>query len=1308
MIKRIVITVIALLMLLIAGAAWFTLHSETALRWMVTRVETHFAGKLKIGSVRGVLMGPITLGDVWLYESLFDVHIRTLTLDWQPLALLSRRANISRLRAQDADIRINPRTQSATFRFVHPQPPHLPVALVLNDLEVNHLTLMAPELSEPMVVDHALLMARLDNRVWMVSSLRAEGAHVQAQGNGLWEFKRDEQVNIHLQWRLALPQQPVFAGEVNAQGDEQAIQFRSSLGAPFQMQVTATLQQMFTTPSWSGELRFSELDPQSLHSSWTALLAHGELHVQGNPRATALNGDIDAREPKYGDWHSHVDLRWADRILQVRSLDLIRVNTATRFNLSGQVLYADGRLEPALHGEWRALSLPLTGKPWFTSPYGKLEISSKDQQALLSLDGTLANGGHFNGRGGIGLRAPHAWQLRARAQGFQFAMESINKGASLPPMNLQFQAHGDETFTQVDRCSADWLAGRIRARGRLLHSDGQPWQFDITAQSINPGALYPRLPGTLNFTARISGRHGPQSTWKFQLTELDGRLRNAPVQASGILSHAAGVWQFRNAVAYMGNNTLRLDGRVGKQTRFTWKLDAPDLAVLWPDIKGKLTSEGQADLAGAAPVLAFSLNGESLRYRDYALGKVAAHVSMKGAAQSGGATLDAGGMQLQGFKIDELTAHITGSLKTHSLTANLASPYGSVTLAGSGTFSNDIWQGYLTEVTLAPQAAGQWRITMPWQPRITADHFTLPESCVLQDAAQACLTADWQPAQWRTDATLTAVPVHDLQALLPEGLDYAGTFNASLHAVDAGRGRILDLSTSLSPGAIHNVINGRPVTLLAYTSGTVTLHADPQDTTGEVNWKLADGGYMDIRSHISHGDTPSLSGSVQGEIHSFDLVPTLIPAIGGLSGSLKMNISLGGSPMDPTFEGSAAFAGGRLLIPRLGVDITDLQLNVQGSGDHLALDGTAHSGNGDIDLHSTAVKENNLWRAQGKLDGANFRIVDIPEAQVDVSPQLAFTLDNRDIHLDGEVNIPSARLRPRDLTHTAQVSPDQVIVGEEPGNLERKWRVHTRVHASMGQNVNFEGFGLSGNITGKVLAVDEPGRLTTGSGELQIVNGRYSAFRQKLIIDRGRLLFNGGPISDPALDIRALRPPAQTESVLQGSQEQKVGVIVRGTLRQPQVSLYSDPPLPQSQLLNYLLFGQAGVAQGLPAGSFSPLNGPFANPYGNPLATSQGGPTSSSGQIMAYSGGAFLAQQAGEQIGISDVSVQNTQSFTGANNTSLFIGKYLSPRLYVSYGVGLLQPINTVLIRYQLSTKWILEAQSGMANSADLIYTIEH
>ncbi|HEV2321537.1 MAG TPA: translocation/assembly module TamB domain-containing protein, partial [Gammaproteobacteria bacterium] len=256
--------------------------------------------------------------------------------------------------------------------------------------------------------------------------------------------------------------------------------------------------------------------------------------------------------------------------------------------------------------------------------------------------------------------------------------------------------------------------------------------------------------------------------------------------------------------------------------------------------------------------------------------------------------------------------------------------------------------------------------------------------------------------------------------------------------------------------------------------------------------------------------------------------------------------------------------------------------------------------------------------------------------------------------------------------------------GEAGGPPREKWHVHASVRAILGQRVRFEGFGLSGNIGGEVLAVDEPGHITTGSGALVISDGLYSIYRQQLRIDNGRLLFNGGPISDPALDIRALRVSSHPEMLQPGSVDQKVGVIVRGTLRAPKVSIFSDPPLPQGQATNYLLFGNAGLESS---------------------ATTVGSNVNNVGQGANLPN---LSAQIGGGNGEFDVGKQNVQDSSGAQTASLFIGKYLSPRLYISYGVGLYEPITVKRLIYKLSDKWTLQAESGTASSADIIYTLEH
>ena len=137
------------------------------------------------------------------------------------------------------------------------------------------------------------------------------------------------------------------------------------------------------------------------------------------------------------------------------------------------------------------------------------------------------------------------------------------------------------------------------------------------------------------------------------------------------------------------------------------------------------------------------------------------------------------------------------------------------------------------------------------------------------------------------------------------------------------------------------------------------------------------------------------------------------------------------------------------------------------------------------------------------------------------------------------------------------------------------------------------------------------------------------------------------------------------------------GINVRGSLRQPRISYFSDPSLTQSQILSLLLAGGS-------------------------LESVQNRQNAAASQLLAQ-GGAILAQQFGSKVGIQDVGLESDLS----NETSLVLGRYLSPRLYVSYGVSLTQQLNTVKARYSLSDRWTIKTEAGQARGADLVYTIQ-
>src|SRR5690606_4670194 len=92
-------------------------------------------------------------------------------------------------------------------------------------------------------------------------------------------------------------------------------------------------------------------------------------------------------------------------------------------------------------------------------------------------------------------------------------------------------------------------------------------------------------------------------------------------------------------------------------------------------------------------------------------------------------------------------------------------------------------------------------------------------------------------------------------------------------------------------------------------------------------------------------------------------------------------------------------------------------------------------------------------------------------------------------------------------------------------------------------------------------------------GEVRTRRGTYRAYGQQLTIETGVLRF-AGPYDDPALDIVAIRPNLR---------DQRVGVQIQGTAQRPQVALFSDPELPDSEKLAWLVLGRPTTGAGAEA-----------------------------------------------------------------------------------------------------------------------------
>jgi translocation and assembly module TamB len=277
--------------------------------------------------------------------------------------------------------------------------------------------------------------------------------------------------------------------------------------------------------------------------------------------------------------------------------------------------------------------------------------------------------------------------------------------------------------------------------------------------------------------------------------------------------------------------------------------------------------------------------------------------------------------------------------------------------------------------------------------------------------------------------------------------------------------------------------------------------------------------------------------------------------------------------------------------------------------------------------------------------------------------------------------VPLARIQPADLTNAVLPSADEVLVGPTEQVEKDPFRITSEITMTLGEKVTISTYGLSGHVTGSITERTQPDEPTRATGELQVKDGQYTALARKLDIERGRLIFSGGLLEDPGVDIRAVKEFPDV----------KAGVNVRGTLREPRLSFFSEPSVPQSQIVSLILAG----------GSFDSAQS--AERAGTPQARNE----------VAGQAAALLASQLGGKLGIPDISVESDfdNSFGQTSDqqigTSLVLGKYLSPRLYMSYGISLTESINTIKMRYTLNDRWTIRTEAGKERSADLVYTIE-
>jgi translocation and assembly module TamB len=414
-----------------------------------------------------------------------------------------------------------------------------------------------------------------------------------------------------------------------------------------------------------------------------------------------------------------------------------------------------------------------------------------------------------------------------------------------------------------------------------------------------------------------------------------------------------------------------------------------------------------------------------------------------------------------------------------------------------------------------------------------------------------------------------------------------------------------------------------------------------------------------------------VSGSVNGATSQLGLLPLIFTGIDQASGKLRVDLDIAGRLAAPSLTGQAQLAEGAFDFYQANLRLRDTRATVALQQESLELHATASAGDGSLDVDGRLGWRDRRLRGDLTMKGNRLLLVDVPEARVFASPDLRFTLADRRIGVTGSVTIPEASIRPAETAGAVLVSADERVVRPEfEAEDDERFEIVTDVRLVLGDRVDLDAYGLSGRVSGSVRARTSPREAAVATGELEVLDGEYRAYSRELDVERGRLLFTGGPATDPGVDLRASRKLGI----------HTVGVIVRGRLRQPQLTLFSEPPLPQAQIASLLIVGQS--LDSLQSGDRDELQTEQAS--------------------LASQGGALLAGQLGRQVGLDDVGIAQ-----GGNGAALVLGKFFSPRLYISYGISLVDEINTLKLRYTIGDRWVISVEAGSESAADIEYRID-
>ena len=1225
---------------LIAGVLIWLAGTESALRWAARQAEGLSNGGLSLHAVHGSLYGPLRIESLSFQSAELRVEVKELALDWSPASLLKLR--IKRLNLHE--LKIIP-LKSGTGPTRLPQTLRLPVPFSAPDIRIERLVFKLA--GSEQVLQNLKLSADNTGEHYTLTLHSMDSEWGKADAAMVLGDSQPYTVLAHA--TLQQKEDVAYRAEAEVSGTLAQFLFRAKASAQeAHAEIDATLTPFGEFPFTAVHITAGGINPARLRPGLPqatlgadiSLAQRGENGIQGQfTLHNGIPGSWDAsRLPLrklsmqfIGDM-SHVDLRE------------IQLDLGKTGDLNGAGQLANKRLKLLLN----------------TRNFNPQQVYSKLPQRLLA--------------GKISLQAEAGRQHLA---------------ADLHEQNfrLQLDAHLQDAVLELRSASLQSAAGSLVLSGTLALDNLKKFQLAGTMQKINPADFGNYPPGAINAYFSVAGHLAKDPQAKLDFAVTDSHLRQQPLSAHGKLSlSATRIWN-SEIMLQLARNRAELKGGLGDpDDALAFSIEADNLGAFNPELGGQVRATGTLQGKFFAP------SGQiDARINDLSWGKNYHIAALQATArldkgEDGALALDA---SLQGvatplLQLDRASMNAQGTRLRHVLKFTAANPDFDLESQLAGGWHNASgWVGQV--VDLRNRGRHAFALKSPAQLEIGRQQLKLNNAELqLEDADFVLHEFNYQDGLITSSGNFKQLPLAYLQDLSANtaGLKTDLRLNGNWQFAVGDR---IDGHVALWREQGDVFLPTSPQTALGLNRLSLNIDAANNHLHGSLEAAGTRLGSLrvDAKSILSRrhgvwgiaGNAP-LAANAHLAVESLAWIAPLLNRTGALSfdGALKADIDAGGTFAQPQLAGSISgerfsvglqnqglrFSDGRF---RLDVHDHELLLN------HLSIRG----GDGYLSGTGRLTLEGESSAMQLSLTADKLEVLSRPDRHLILSGSGVASSAGKRLLIVAKLKADSGLIElPKDGEATA--SDDVIVLGQPPetGKKDLPYALSFDLDLDLGEQFFVKGKGLDAQLGGALKFNSKDAARPSSRGNIHVIKGAYTAYGQRLVVERGILNFQG-PLDNPGLNIIAMRKNQSVEA----------GVSVTGTAQSPHVKLVSNPDVPDSEKLSWLVLGY-----GLKDSSGTDLKALNA----------------AAGVLLAAGESITMQQKIAHAYGLEDVSLRGSGELEG---TVLSLGKRLSSRAYLNYERGLTNASSLVKINYTLSKRFSVQAQAGSTPAMDLFYTFK-